>query len=154
MANDYSLAPTGEKFPLPSPQAARAEWERLNTLTKQQKAKGREIVVVMGVGFVGAVMAAVIADSTDAKGKPGKFVIGVQRPSSRSFWKIPLINRGISPVTAEDPEVASLIKRCVLEKKTLTATYTMDALSLADLIIKLRLPGESNDVPGVLSQRV
>ena len=135
MANDYSLAPTGEKFPLPSPKAAKAEWERLKTLTKQQKAKGREIVVVMGVGFVGAVMAAVIADSTDAKGKPGKFVIGVQRPSSRSFWKIPFINRGISPVTAEDPEVAPLIKRCVLEKKTLTATYTMDALSLADVVV-------------------
>ena len=135
MANDYSLAPTGEKFPLPSPKAAKAEWERLKTMTKQQKAKGREIVVVMGVGFVGAVMAAVIADSTDAKGKPGKFVIGVQRPSSRSFWKIPFINRGISPVTAEDPEVVPLIKRCVLEKKTLTATYTMDALSLADVVV-------------------
>jgi len=135
MANDYSLAPTGEKFPLPSPKAAKAEWERLKTLTKKQKAKGREIVVVMGVGFVGAVMAAVIADSTDAKGKSGKFVIGVQRPSSRSFWKIPFINRGISPVTAEDPEVAPLIKRCVLEKKTLTATYTMNALSLADVVV-------------------
>ncbi len=39
-------------------------------------------------------------------GKPGKFVIGCQRPSSRSYWKTQLLNRGESPVKAEDPEVA------------------------------------------------
>ena len=87
-------------------------------------------------GFVGAVMAGVVADSVDKKtGKPGKFVIGMQRPSSRSFWKIPLFNRGISPVKAEDPEVAPMIERCVTEKKTLTATYTYDALKLADVLV-------------------
>jgi len=43
----------------------------------------------MGVGFVGAVMAAIVADTVDKKtGKPGKFVIGCQRPSPRSYWKI------------------------------------------------------------------
>jgi len=40
-------------------------------------------VVVVGVGFVGAVMAAVVADSTDRKGRPNKFVIGMQRTSTR-----------------------------------------------------------------------
>ena len=90
----------------------------------------------MGVGFVGAVMAGVIADSVDRKtGHPGKFVIGMQRPSSRSFWKIPYLNRGVAPVEAEDPEVAPLIRRCVLEKKTLTATFTYEALKLADVVV-------------------
>ncbi len=51
--------------------------------------KGREIVVVMGVGFVGAVMAAIVADTVEKNGQPSKFVIGMQRPSARSFWKIP-----------------------------------------------------------------
>jgi nucleotide sugar dehydrogenase len=97
---------------------------------------GRQIVVVMGVGFVGAVMAGVVADSTDPDGNaPKKFVIGMQRPSTRSFWKIAYINRGIAPVEAEDPEVAPLIERCVKEKKTLMATFTYDALSLADVVI-------------------
>jgi nucleotide sugar dehydrogenase len=68
-------------------------------------------------------------------GKPNKFVIGMQRPSTRSFWKIPLFNRGLSPVKAEDPEVAPMIKRCVTQKKTMTATYTYDALSLADVLV-------------------
>ena len=58
-----------------------------------------------------------------------------RRPSSRSFWKIPLLNRGESPVKAEDPEVDPMIARCVLQKKTLTATYNSDCLSLADCVV-------------------
>ena len=80
-------------------------------------------------------MAAVIADSTDKKGRSGKFVIGVQRPSTRSFWKIPMFNRGVSPVKAEDPEVDLMIGRCVTGKKTLVATYTDEALKLADVVV-------------------
>ena len=77
-----------------------------------------------------------MADSVDPEtGKPNKFVIGMQRPSTRSFWKIPLFNRGVSPITAEDPEVAPLIARCVNQKKTLTATFTHDALALADVLV-------------------
>jgi len=45
------------------------------------------------------------------------------------------LNRGIAPVEAEDPEVAPLIRRCVKEKKTLTATYTYEVLSLADVVV-------------------
>src|SRR5437773_6036801 len=103
----FSASPSGEKFPLPSQEDYRAKFERLKHLASQHSAQGKEIVVVVGVGFVGAVMAAVIADSTDPKGLPKKFVIGMQRPSTRSYWKIPLLNRGLSPVKAEDPEVAA-----------------------------------------------
>ena len=132
---EYSIAPTGERFPLPTAEDTEIENKRLHTLVDEQCRQGREIVVVMGVGFVGAVMAGVIADSTDAQGRSGKFVIGMQRPSPRSFWKIPFINRGQCPVTAEDPEVAPLIRRCVLDKKTMTATFSMEALSLADVVV-------------------
>jgi len=89
----------------------------------------------MGVGFVGAVMAAVVADTEDANGEPTKFVIGMQRPSVRSYWKIPLLNKGQPPVEAEDPEVAPMIHRCVREKQTLLATFTYDALKLADVVV-------------------
>jgi nucleotide sugar dehydrogenase len=133
---EYSVSPDGEKFALPDEKAYTQEYENLKKLADAQREKGREIVVVMGLGFVGAVMAAVVADTVDKKtGKPNKFVIGMQRPSPRSFWKIPLSNRGLSPVTAEDPEVAPMIDRCVNEKKTLTATFTYDALKLADVLV-------------------
>ena len=130
-----SISPVGEKFPLPTPEEYQAEFARLQKLAAAHRRAGREIVVVMGLGFVGAVMAAVIADSTDKKGRPGKFVIGMQRPSTRSYWKIPLFNRGVSPVKAEDPEVERLIARCVKEKKTLLATFTYEALKLADIVV-------------------
>ncbi|UCF72993.1 MAG: nucleotide sugar dehydrogenase [Deltaproteobacteria bacterium] len=133
---DYSISPDGERFALPQKDDYKKEYERLSIITKAEREKGREIVVVMGIGFVGAVMAAVAADSVDKKtGKPNKFVIGMQRPSTRSFWKIPLLNRGISPVSAEDPAVERLIDRGVRKKKTLTATYTYDALKFADVLI-------------------
>ena len=131
-----SVSPSGESFALPLPEDYPGEFERLKQVAQEQRDLGREIVVVMGLGFVGAVMAGVVADAVDkSTGKSNKFVIGVQRPSVRSFWKIPLFNRGISPVEAEDPEVVPLIRRCVTEKKTLLATFTEDALSLADVIV-------------------
>jgi len=135
MATTYSVSPSGEKFALPTPADYKAELKRLKTLVARNRREGREIVVVVGVGFVGAVMAAVVADSADAKGKPRKFVIGMQRPSPRSYWKIPLLNRGVSPVKSEDPEVDELIGRCVKTKKTLVATFTYDALTLADVVV-------------------
>jgi nucleotide sugar dehydrogenase len=132
----YSISPDGEKFKLPEDQDYRKEYQRLEGIVRRKRADGFEIVVVMGLGFVGAVMAAVVADSSDKEtGRPKKFVIGMQRPSTRSFWKIPLFNRGVSPIKAEDPQVEPLIERCVNQKQTLTATYTYDALRLADVLV-------------------
>ncbi len=133
---EFSISPDGERFALPQEDDCRREYERLSMITKREREKAREIVVVMGLGFVGAVMAAVAADSVDKEtGEPNKFVIGMQRPSIRSFWKIPLFNRGISPVSAEDPAVEQLIEGGVKKKKTLTGTYIYDALKFADVLI-------------------
>ena len=130
-----SISPSGERYPIPVPEQDRSELARLEALAREARAAGREVVVVLGVGFVGAVMAAVVADSVDASGKPGKFVLAVQRASRRSYWKIPVLNRGVSPIKAEDPEVDVLIRRCVLEKKTLVATHLEEALKLADVVV-------------------
>jgi len=134
--SDYSISPAGEKFPIPKPEDYAPEFERVRARVEAARAEGKEIVVVMGVGFVGAVMAAIVADTVDRKtGRPSKFVIGCQRPSTRSYWKIPLLNRGESPVKAEDPEVDPMIARCVHDKKTLIATYNSECLRLADCVV-------------------
>jgi nucleotide sugar dehydrogenase len=145
MNHNISVAPDGTRYPLPSPEDYKEEFARIEALVSEARAKGQEIVVVMGVGFVGAVMAAIVADTESAPpstihNPPStifypKFVIGMQRPSTRSYWKIPLLNKGISPVKAEDPEVDPMIRRCVLDKKTLTATFTYDVLQFADVVI-------------------
>jgi len=132
---EYSYSPTGEKFQLPEPEDYSKEYERLKDLVNYQRTLGKEIVLVMGVGFVGAVMAAVVADAENGQGESTKFVIGMQRPSTRSFWKIPLLNRGISPINSEDPEVDLIIERCVNKKKTLTASFIYEALKLADVVV-------------------
>ena len=135
-ADQVSVSPEGQVFPLPTPEDHAREILRLQALVKAQRSQGREIVVVMGVGFVGAVMAGVVADAVHREtGEPLYFVIGMQRPSPRSYWKIPYLNRGQAPVEAEDPEVAPLIARCVNEKQTLTATFSYDALALADVVV-------------------
>ncbi len=135
MSEKFSISPAGEEFPLPDHQDYRDEFEKLKKRVEIERSNNREIVVVMGVGFVGAVMAAIVADTVDKDGQPSKFVIGMQRPSVRSYWKIPLLNRGVSPVKAEDPEVDPMIARCVKDKKTLIATFTYDVLKLADVVV-------------------
>ncbi|MBN1980481.1 MAG: hypothetical protein JW795_03045, partial [Chitinivibrionales bacterium] len=132
---NYSFSPSGEKFAIPQPADYAEEFRRIKLRVEEARKEGKEIVVVMGVGFVGAVMAAIIANTKDKSGHYSKFVIGCQRPSPRSFWKIELLNRGESPVKAEDPQVDTLIKRCVLESKTLIATYTNECLTLADSVV-------------------
>ncbi len=131
----YSVSPAGESFEIPKKENYNKELDRVRNLADQAKNEGKEVVVVMGVGFVGAVMAAIIADTKDEKGNYTKFVIGCQRPSVRSYWKIPMLNKGISPVKAEDPEVDELIDRCVLKEKTLIATYNSDCLNFADVVV-------------------
>jgi len=131
----YSQSPANEKFLIPKPEEYEAEYQRLKKLVNQAREAGMEIVVVMGVGFVGAVMAAIVADTKNKNGENSKFVIGCQRPSTRSYWKIPILNRGLSPVKAEDPEVDEMISRCVLEQKTLTATYNSQCLEFADCVV-------------------
>lgn len=132
----FSFSPSGEKFPVPGKQDYQSEKERIAKLVTQARTEGKEIVVVMGVGFVGAVMAAIIADTTDkVTGNSSKFVIGCQRPSLRSYWKIPMLNRGESPVKAEDPEVDKIITRCVNQKKTLVASFNSEVLEFADVVV-------------------
>ncbi len=135
MQEKISISPDGDIFPLPTDEDYQIEKKRLKKIVDEQRSMGREIVVVMGVGFVGAVMAAIIADSVDKNNVSTKFVIGMQRPSVRSYWKIPLINRGDSPVKSDDPKVDPMIRRCVLEKKTLTASFSYKALSYADIVV-------------------
>ena len=65
-----SIAPDGKEYPLPDAKEAEKEREILKQITAEQIALGRKIVAVQGLGFVGCVMATVVADATDEDGKP------------------------------------------------------------------------------------
>ena len=150
-----SISPDGIKYPLPKEEDYKKEIARIEKLVAQARKNGQEIVVVMGLGFVGSVMAAIVADTTKKNGKSGKFVIGMQRPSTRSYWKIPKLNEGISPVKAEDPEVDPMIRRCVLDKRTFVATFVYDVLKLADVVVvDVQLDYAKNELGNVRNGQV
>ncbi len=130
-----SIAPDGKEYPLPTEEDNEKERKRLVKITKEERAKGRKIVAVQGLGFVGCVMAAVVADATDKDGNPIYYVHGHQRPSKRSFWKVPVINSGVTPVASSDPEVPEIFQRTVVEKKNLRATSEDSVYSLVDIVV-------------------
>ena len=57
-------------------------------------------MVVQGLGFVGAVMSIVCANSDEDYA-----VIGVDLADERNYWKIQNINEGVFPVVADDPKI-------------------------------------------------
>ena len=61
------------------------------------KNSGKEVIVVQGLGFVGAVMALVCANSSKDYA-----VIGVDLANSNSYWRIKSINEGEFPVISSD----------------------------------------------------
>ncbi len=130
----YSFSPDGERFAIPGEKKTREEIVRIKELCTQQRSAGKEVVVVQGLGFVGAVMAAVIADC-ELNGRSPYFTIGVNLPSKRSYWKIPTITRGESPFNVEDPELREIFQRTVQEKNNFTATWIPEAYSEADIIL-------------------
>ncbi|NHK30738.1 MAG: nucleotide sugar dehydrogenase [Asgard group archaeon] len=85
-------------------------------------------VAVIGMGYVGIPAAALIADVE------GFEVVGIQRRSERSGWKIDALNKGECPILNE-PDLPELIKRVVLEKKTFHITDDTDILEDMDYIL-------------------
>ncbi len=132
---NVSIAPDGKKYPLPTEQENEREREILKQITAEQRKLGRKIVAVQGLGFVGCVMATVVADATDKDGNPYYFVHGHQRASKRSFWKVPVINSGVPPVASSDPEVPQIFHRTVVEKKNFRATSEESVYGLVDIVV-------------------
>ena len=130
-----SNAPDGREYPLPTEADNAKERELLKKITEEQRAMGRKIVAVQGLGFVGCVMASVVADATDKDGNPIYYVHGHQRPSKRSYWKVPVINSGVPPVSSSDPEVPAIFHRTVVEKKNFRATSENSVYSLVDVVV-------------------
>ncbi len=95
-----------------------------------KKNKDKKVVVVQGLGFVGAVMSLVCANSISDE----YAVIGVDLPSENSLWKIKSINEGIFPLIADDPKIYNFFNEAKL-KGNFLATYDTQAYNFADTVI-------------------
>ena len=92
--------------------------------------KDKKIIVVQGLGFVGAVMSLVCANSSNNE----YAVIGIDLPNEQNFWKIKSINEGIFPLIAEDPKIKTFFEESK-KRKNFYATYDPTCFQLADIII-------------------
>tara|TARA_B100000963_G_scaffold116056_1_gene101086 strand:- start:3347 stop:4807 length:1461 start_codon:yes stop_codon:yes gene_type:complete len=90
----------------------------------------KQVVVVQGLGFVGAVMSLVCANALTAE----YAVIGVDLPNEQSLDKINKINSGIFPLETSDLKIQKFYKNSI-NKKNFYATYDEYAYSKADVII-------------------
>ena len=94
------------------------------------KNSGKKVIVVQGLGFVGAVMALVCANALTEE----YAVIGVDLASENNFWKIESINDGIFPLIADDPKIAEFFHYAKV-KGNFLATYDPVAYQYADVVI-------------------
>jgi UDP-N-acetyl-D-glucosamine dehydrogenase len=121
-----SISPlTGKKYNIPGTSGDRPGIDAFIALHP-----GKKVVVVQGLGFVGAVMSLVVANALTEE----YAVIGIDLPTPFSYWKIQSINEGVFPVIADDPKIEQFYKKS-REKKNLYATYDPYAYSKADVVI-------------------
>ena len=92
--------------------------------------KEKKVVVVQGLGFVGAVMSIVCANALTEE----YAVIGVDLANENTYWKIKSINDGIFPLISDDPKIAEFFERS-REQGNLLATYDPVAYKYADVVI-------------------
>ncbi|MFX0060843.1 MAG: nucleotide sugar dehydrogenase [Candidatus Hermodarchaeota archaeon] len=105
-------------------------------------------IAVIGMGYVGIPAAALFADVD------GFEVIGIQRRSKRSGWKIEYLNEGKCPIGGDEPGLPELIHRTVIEKKTFHVTDDISIIRMVDtVLIDVQTPTDENHQPKYLSLR-
>jgi len=98
-------------------------------------------IAVFGMGYVGIPAAALFADVE------GFTVVGIQRRSKRSGWKIDLLNKGKNPIGGDEPGLSELIER-VVKKETFRVTDDFTECKDADIIlIDVQTPTDENGIP-------
>ena len=125
MTNTFSTNPiTGKKYSLPVGN------DKINIDLFLSKHKDKKVVVIQGLGFVGAVMSLICSNALTEE----YAVIGVDLPNENTYWKIASINEGIFPVIASDLKINEFFEKTKL-KNNLLATYDSYAYAVADTII-------------------
>ncbi len=94
------------------------------------KNKGKKLIVIQGLGFVGSVMALVCANSKIEN----YAVIGIDLPNEKSYWKIKSINDGIFPINSSDKLIETFYQNS-RKLNNFYATFDPYCFTKADVII-------------------
>lgn len=121
----FSISPvTGKKYRIPS------ENDIATIDAFLSKHKNKKVVVIQGLGFVGAVMSLICSNALTEE----YAVLGVDLPNEDTYWKIASINEGIFTVKASDPKINEFFEKTKVQNNFL-ATYDNYAYAVADIII-------------------
>ena len=95
----------------------------------------------MGMGYVGIPVAALLADVESFE------VVGVQRRSKRSGWKIDCLNQGKNPIGGDESGLSELIAR-VVEKGTFRVSEDISECKTAEaVLLDVQTPTDLDRVP-------
>ncbi len=104
-------------------------------------------IVVIGMGYVGIPAAALFADVE------GFTVVGIQRRSQRSGWKIDWLNNGQNPIGGDEPGLSELIAK-IVKNGSFRVTDDYAECNDADVIlIDVQTPTDEKGVPHYESLR-
>jgi nucleotide sugar dehydrogenase len=95
---------------------------------------GAEIVLVLGLGFVGTAVAANLARS-EKGGRRQFHVIGLDRDDAAGREKVGRLDRGVPPTYADDPSLEAVIAAACRDPRNLVATTDPRAIALADVVV-------------------
>jgi UDP-N-acetyl-D-mannosaminuronic acid dehydrogenase len=98
-------------------------------------------IVVIGMGYVGIPMAALLADVDDF------YVTGIQRRSQRSGWKIDWLNQGKNPYEGDEPGLDDLIKSVVKSGKFKVTDKYDDVRNADYILIDVQTPVDDEKIP-------
>jgi UDP-N-acetyl-D-mannosaminuronic acid dehydrogenase len=103
-------------------------------------ASKKQNIAVIGMGYVGIPAAVLLADA-------GHNVIGIQRRSKRSGWKIDWLNDGRCPIGGNEPELPQMLKK-VIEEGRFKVTDDYSPIKDVDIIlIDVQTPTDVNHIP-------
>ena len=98
-------------------------------------------IVVIGMGYVGIPAAALFADVEENS------VVGIQRRSKRSGWKIDYLNQGKNPIGGDEPGLSELIQK-VVNNNSFRVTDDYSEIKEADVVlIDVQTPTDEQGIP-------
>jgi len=98
-------------------------------------------IVVIGMGYVGIPAAALFADVD------GFNVVGIQRQSKRSGWKIDWLNKGKNPIGGDEPGLSELIARVVKKGSFRVTDDFSECRDAETILIDVQTPTDEKGIP-------
>ncbi len=123
-------------------------FEEISERAKAARGEGREVVLVLGLGFVGTAVVANLA-RTEKAGKRSFFVIGLDRDDAAGRQKAESLDQGRSPTYADDPSLAQVIADAAVEPRSVVGSVDPRCIALADVVVScinldlVRAPGQT-----------